>query len=222
MTRSTAAFRSLLLSGVALAAVSLASAEPPLSGRRIVVDAGHGTIDFDRRIINTGKSREGLYEHRLTMEIALYLGKILEEDGATVFYTRNRDDYWREGYGSAEDNKARAYFANELNADALICIHCDWNPSRRFQGVTTYYAKNNSAEMGGWIQRQLTKDLKATDRGLVRDSFTILDHAEVPTVLVETGFLSNRTEGKKLLQPAYQKRVAGALASALRGYFSTR
>ena len=44
----------------------------------------------------------------------------------------------------------------------------------------------------------------------------------MPTVLVETGFLSNRTEGKKLLQAAYQKKVAGALASALRGYFSTR
>lgn len=222
MTRRAAAFRSFLLWGAALAVLSSVSAEPSLSGRRIVIDPGHGTIDFDRRVINTGKSRDGVFENRITMEIALYLGKILEEDGATVYFTRNKEDYWREGYSPAEDNKARAYFANELNADALICIHCDWNPSRRFRGVTTFYEKPNSAELGSWIQRTLVRDLRTTDRGVVKDSFTILDHAEMPTVLVETGFLSNRSEGKSLLQSDYQKKVAGALASAIRGFFSNK
>lgn len=220
MRKRRAAFRSLALWGAALAAAAVVWGDAPLSGRRIVLDAGHGTIDYELDVINSGKSRDGIGENRITMEIALALGKILEEDGATVFFTRNRDDYWRSGYGSAEDNKARAYFANEVNADAFISIHCDWHPSRRYHGVTTFYTKDGSRELGDRVQKQLVKDLKAFDRNLVRDSFTVLDHTEMPAILVETGFLSHRTEGKKLLRSDYQKKVAAALAAALRGYFS--
>jgi N-acetylmuramoyl-L-alanine amidase len=39
---------------------------------------------------------------------------------------------------------------------------------------------------------------------------------------VENGFMSNRLEGRKLLQPAYQKKIAGALATAIRGFFGNR
>lgn len=210
------------IAAVLLTASPPAHADPSLSGRRIVVDPGHGTINFEKDVINTGKNRDGMSEHKIAMEIGLYLGKMLEDDGATVFFTRDREDYWREGYSPGEDNKSRALFANELKADAFICIHCDWHPSRRYQGVTTFYLKDESRRLGEAIQRQLVKDLGAFNRKLVRDSFTVLDHATVPTVLVETGFLSHRTEGKKLLRPDYQKRVAAALASALRGYFAAR
>ena len=221
--RGGAAFRRWILWGAALAVATQAAADPSLSGRRIVIDPGHGTIDFERRIINTGKNVSGgVPEYRINMEIALALGKLLEDDGATVFFTRNQDDYWRESYSPAEDNTARAYFANELNADALICIHCDWSPSRRFRGVTTFWEKPSSRDLAERIQRQLVKDLKTTDRGVVHDSFTILDHSDVPTVLVENGFMSNRSEGRKLLQPAYQKKIAGALATAIRGFFGNR
>lgn len=212
--------RSLLAALLVASLATTAGADAALSGRRVVLDPGHGTIDFERTVINSGKSRDGVVENRLTMEIALQLGRMLEEDGATVFFTRDREDYWRSGYGSAEDNKARALFANDVNADAYISIHCDWHPSRRYHGVTTFYTKDNSRDLGARIQRQLVTDLKAYDRKLVRDSFTVLDHAEMPAVLVETGFLSHRTEGRKLLKAAYQKQIAAALASALRGYFS--
>jgi N-acetylmuramoyl-L-alanine amidase len=206
--------------GAALLLATAVGADATLSGRRIVIDPGHGTIDFERQIINSGKSRDGVNEYRLNMDIALFLGKMLEDDGATVFLTRDREDYWRSGYGPAEDNKARAFFANEVNADAFIAIHCDWHPSRRFHGVTTFYTKDKSRELGERIQRQMVKDLGAFDRKLVKDSFTVLDHTEMPAVLVESGFLSNRAEGKKLMTAAYQKKVAAALAAALRGYFS--
>lgn len=219
-SRSAAAFRALALGAAALAAVSAASAEPVLAGRKIVLDPGHGTIDYERSIINAGKSRDGVQEHRLTMQIATYLGRLLEEDGATVFFTRTGADYWRLGYSPAEDNRARAFFANEIGADAYISIHCDWHPSRRYHGVTTFYTKEHSRRLGELIQRRLVRDLKANDRDLVKDSFTVLDHTDMPAVLVETGFLSHRVEGRKLLRADYQKKVAGALAAALRGFFA--
>jgi N-acetylmuramoyl-L-alanine amidase len=210
-------------SGIAalLLCAAVAHADPILSGRRIVLDAGHATIDYEQRVINTGKTtRDGVSEHKIAFEIAQYLGKMLQDNGATVLYTRNREDYWRAGYSPGEDNKSRIYFANEVKADAFISIHCDWHPSRRFQGVTTFYLKDDSRRLGEIIQHQLVKDLRAFNRKLVNESFTVLDHAEVPAVLVETGFLSHRNESRKLLKPEYQKKVASALAAALRRYLT--
>lgn len=218
-----AAVRRLSIWAAAIAVATQAAADPSLSGKRIVIDPGHGTIDFEHRIINTGKmAGNGFPEYRISMEIAQALGKLLEDDGAIVFYTRNPDDFWRESYSPAEDNSARAYLASDLKADALICLHCDWSPRRRFKGVTTFWEKDNSRDLAERIQHQLVHDLKTIDRGVVHDSFTILDHSNVPTVLVENGFMSNRAEGRRLQQPAYQKKIARALATAIRGFFGNR
>ena len=200
--------------------LALNAAAGPLSGKVIVLDPGHATINFQRSVINTGKSTGSFPEHRLTLEIATQLGKILEEQGATVYFTRTRDDYWRQSYSPIEDNKMRAWMANELSADAFIAIHCDWNPSRRFRGVTTFWEKPQSRKLGELIQRRLVQDLGTSNRGVIHDSFTVLDQAKMPAVLVECGFMSNRAEGKKLAQPEYQRRVALALASAVTRFFS--
>jgi N-acetylmuramoyl-L-alanine amidase len=191
-----------------------------LAGKVIVVDAGHATIDFKRAIINSGKSRDTMSEHRLNMDIARYLGELLEADGATVYLTRSPADYWRMSYSAIEDNKSRAYFANEVKADALLAIHCDWHPSRKFYGVTTFYLDPKARPLAETVQKGLVRHLQTRDRGVIRNNFTILENAEVPAILVECGFMSNRTEGRKLLQTAYQKKIAAGLASSLRRYFA--
>ena len=209
-----------VLLGLSLAAAPT-SAGLPLTGKVIVLDPGHAAVNFQRNVINSGKSRDTLApEHGLTLAIATYLAGILEADGATVYLTRTQSDYWREGYSAIEDNKARAYFANEVKADMLMAIHCDWHPSRKFYGVTTFYSATNGRSLAENIQKRLVNDLGTHDRGVIRSSFTVLDHANMPAILVETGFMSNRTEGKKLTQAAYQKRVAAALASGIRRYFA--
>lgn len=192
----------------------------PLAGKVIVLDPGHAAINFQSSVINSGKSRVTVPEHRLTLSIATHLAKLLEADGATVYLTRTSGDYWRASYSAIEDNKARAYFANEVGADALLAIHCDWHPSRKFYGVTTFYSKAGSRRLGEEIQRGLVKGLKTRNRGVIRTNFTVLDNAEMPAVLLEAGFMSNRAEGRKLVTTAYQKKVAASLAAALRRYFA--
>ena len=213
--------KSFFLATILFVVVVPISAGQALSGKIVVLDPGHATINFQRSIVNSGKSKgDAIAEHRLTLEIATALAEALKADGATVYLTRTNQDYWRTGYSAIEDNKARAFFANEVKADALIAIHCDWHPSRKFYGVTTFYSAPSSRQLGEEMQKHLVRDLDTHDRGVVQSHFTVLDHADMPAILVETGFMSNRTEGKKLNQSAYQKRVAAAMAGALRRYFA--
>jgi len=206
-----------------LPSLAFADAESPLRWHIIVIDPGHGVVNFQGEIINPGKvNNSGQMEHRLNMEIAEHVGALLEDQGARVFYTRTPFDYWRESYGTIEDNKDRTQFAKEVGAEVMIAIHCDWSPSRRFRGVTTYYEKPESRRLGELVHRSMVRGLQAHDRKLICDSYTVLDGSTLPTILVECGFLSNRQESKKLTQKAYQTKIAKAMASALKTYFKEK
>jgi len=187
-----------------------------LENRVIVVDAGHGTINFENKITNAGKETfDRVPEHKLTIQIAEKLGQCLETVGATVYMTRTKLDYWRPAYNSVDDNRSRAALANAVKADILISVHCDWHPNRRMQGVTTLYSKKISTKLGRSVHNNLIKELKARDRSFVWDRFTILDNADMPAVIVEAGFMSNREEGGKLKTPSYQLSVAKGITKGL-------
>jgi N-acetylmuramoyl-L-alanine amidase len=193
----------------------------PLADKRIVIDAGHGVLSFQGFIINEGqRGYFGQVEHRTAFDIAKKLGQLLEKEGAHVIYTRTNFDYWRQGFSPAEDNKNRALFANQLQADILLSIHCDWSPSSKVSGVTTLYETSKSRALGDAIHRRMVGDLKAKDRKLVNDNFTILDFAQMPALIIETGFLSNRSEARKLSDKDYQMKVARAITSGVKNYFS--
>lgn len=200
---------------------SLCLAKSSLENRVILIDPGHGVINFKGRIINPGQENKlGHKEHRLTMAIGKRLGEILEKEGAKVYYTRTSRDYWRHAYNTIEDNETRAYFANEIGCEVYLSIHCDWHPSPKTQGVTTYYAKSHSKKLGEHVHRSLITSLKAKNRKLVLDTYTVLDKTDMPALIIETGFLSNRIEARKLASAAYQLKIAQAIAKGLKNYFS--
>ncbi|OVE76741.1 hypothetical protein BVX98_04850 [bacterium F11] len=193
---------------------------PALKNRVVILDAGHGTLNYDSHIVNGGKeTRDKIPEHKLTLHMAEAFKKELVDQGAIVYLTRNTTDYWRQAYNSVDDNKARAVFANEMGADVFISLHCDWHPNSRVKGVTTLYAKRDSKKLANSLHSSLVRGIKAKDRKVKRDTFTILDHAEIPAVIIETGFMSHRKEHKKLKSPTYQKKIAQSLTKGLLRYF---
>jgi N-acetylmuramoyl-L-alanine amidase len=206
---------------VLMLGVGSLQAGSPLNGRTIMLDPGHGVIDFEGRIINSGKSSRGhkIWEHQLTLQMATLLGDKLEKEGARVVYTRTPFDYWRQSYSIADDNRARGKLANELKADVYISIHCDWDKRSKNHGVTTYYKTAASEKLGEDIHRQLIQSLKAENRHLRHDTFTVLEQTDMPAVLIETGFLSNRSEVKKLASSKYQAKIASAILQGLETYF---
>jgi len=94
---------------------------------RIVIDAGHGGHD-------TGTiGPTGLMEKDLCLDVALRLGKIIQQKlpGAEIVYTRSDDTFI--------PLEERTNIANEAKADLFISIHANSSPDHGARGVETYY-----------------------------------------------------------------------------------
>ena len=68
------------------------------------------------------------------------------------------------------------------------------------------------------LQRSLVRTLGTEDRGLRRARFAVLRDAKMPAALVEAGFLSHPTEGRKITQAAYRKQMATAIVEAIKTF----
>ena len=124
----------------------------PLTGKVILLDPGHATLNDWGVLINPGaRARHGVWERDVALKVSAKVVPLLEAQGAKVFMTRTPDNPWR--YSSQRkqaDNRARAVFANIVRAQAYVRIHCDWYRSRQFKGFTTYYYR--------WGSRELAKE----------------------------------------------------------------
>jgi len=99
---------------------------------KIVVDAGHGGHD-------TGTiGPNGLLEKDLVLDVALRLGKLLEQKlGADVVYTRHDDTFI--------PLETRTAIANQNQADLFISIHANSSSDPLARGVETYYLNFTSS-----------------------------------------------------------------------------
>ena len=68
----------------------------PLYGRKILLDPGHGLKNKAGININSGMyGPGGIHEQVLVVDIAETLGQLLQDAGCTVYYTRNKEKFWR-------------------------------------------------------------------------------------------------------------------------------
>ena len=161
-------------------------------------------------------------EQRVTLQIAFRTRSLLLARGYRVAMTRTRGGY-RGG------NVARARFCNRRRATLMLRIHADGSSDRGAHGISTLYP----ALRRGWTddvyersrraaraaQRALVHTTGARDLGLVeRSDLTGFNWANVPVVLVEAGFLTNRREGRLLRTAAYQRRVARGLTEGVSAF----
>ncbi|MBS1318333.1 MAG: N-acetylmuramoyl-L-alanine amidase [Lachnospiraceae bacterium] len=167
----------------------------------IVIDAGHGGSD-------PGAVFEGRQEKDDTLRLALAVGKILEENGQNVIYTRTTDVY--------QTPFQKATIANEAGADFFVSIHRNSSPvAGQYSGVETlvYERSGIKEEMAENINRELEeagfKNLGVKERpGLV-----VLRRTKMPAVLVEAGFI-NSGEDNRIFDENFEE-VAQAIADGI-------
>jgi N-acetylmuramoyl-L-alanine amidase len=195
----------------------------PLSGKIIVVDAGHGGPD------GGAESAGGLVEKDITLPISMYLRDFLQEAGALVVMTREEDvdlaDHNTKGLSKrkTEDLLRRARIVKEKEADLLVSIHLNAIPSPRWSGAQTFYSPTleKSGQVAHLIQGEIKRVLTNTDRTAKKtNDIYILRSAELPAVLVEVGFLSNEKEAKQMGTAQYQKQMANAIYQGILRYYS--
>lgn len=201
-----------------------ATGEAPISGKTILIDAGHGGFD-------SGASVGDLLEKDLNLSVALKLRVFLKEQGATVVMTRESDistaDESRANGTSAKvsDLKRRREMIEECKADAFVSIHMNKFPQQQYRGAQVFYAENSdeSRMLGEYIQNSLLKTMNDGNMRAAKKSngsIYILKNAAVPSVIVECGFLSNSEESKLLQNNDYQHKIAFAICMGIFDFFS--
>lgn len=191
----------------------------------VCLDPGHGTAPENGRQlepIGPGSTQLKIEdpggaagEAPVALAIARRTRALLLARGYRVAMTRDGDGY-RGG------NRERARFCNARGAALTIRIHADSSADSGVHGISTLVPAlrrgwtddihGASSRAGRLFQRELVAATGARDLGVVeRADLTGFNWADVPAVLVETGFMSNRREAGLLRSAAYQQMLAGAL-----------
>ena len=191
------------------------SSAGPLQGITVLVDAGHGGSDGGA----VGKGT-GVLEKELNLKVALALRDELEDSGAQVIMTRDHDmEYSR---NKRADLTARLELAQSGKADLLVSIHMNEYRTRSESGPQVFYrsGQEQSRLLAGAIQAAMIQELNpAKKRSAMPGDYFILS-LNIPSVLVECGFLSNAAEEKLLLTADYQRRIAKAIRDGIVEYSS--
>ena len=118
----------------------------------------------------------------------------------------------------------RLDLAKEAGADVFLSIHLNEYRSRAESGPQVFYQRGADAGrlLAGALQESLIRVLRPSkERKAMAGDYYVL-RGPLPAALVECGFLSNAQEEKSLLDPAYQRRIAEAIADGLETYAALR
>lgn len=192
----------------------------PLRGFTVAVDPGHGGYDGGARARDSGR-----WEKDVTLEIALAVEQALAERGAAVTLTRREDVCLAVGDTATRlrkrrDLQERINIALDAGADVLLSIHLNDYRSRAESGPQVFYQYGGDAGrlLAGALQETLVARLRPQkERKAMAGNYYVL-RSRLPSALVECGFLSNAEEEKKLLDAAYQREIAQAVAEGVSLY----
>jgi N-acetylmuramoyl-L-alanine amidase len=206
----------------------------------VCLDPGHGTppaIGRQTEPIGPGshvlKIKDGGGAHgeaAVALAIAKRARALLLARGYRVAMTRTGPTI---NLPDGNGNIARARFCNRRHAALMVRIHADGSSHRSLHGASTLVPAwhrgwtddvyGRSLQAGRAVQKAVVASTGALDRGIVRRSdLTGFNWANVPAVLVETGFLSNPHDSRLLHTSSYQQRVARGLANGVSAFVGLR
>ena len=217
-------FSTLLLTNMNKVENTVLTSTVPVSSRIIVLDAGHGKPD------EGAEGNNGTTEEKANLSITLKLQKLLEESGATVILTRSDENgiYDQNSTTIREmkvsDIKNRVKIGNNSSADILVSIHLNKGDNSSYNGFQTFYKKDDEQgkRLAVDIQGSLKDTIKTENKREAHEisGIYLVDNVEIPTTIVECGFLSNPQEEEKLLTDEYQNQLAWGIFIGIMNYFN--
>lgn len=189
-----------------------------------VLDAGHGGKD-------QGTSLNRVLEKDLTLQLTNRVAALIRKNkpGIKVVLTRTDDTFV-----SLED---RCKIASKARADLFLSIHINYaGRNLLLSGTETFYASKKGAQnmvqashiernaensqLLAWLlQNSYFNSGRPADRGARASNLYVLMHAEMPAVLTEVGFLSNRNDAAYMCSERGQKQIALDIYNALEAYY---
>ncbi len=192
----------------------------------VVIDAGHGGIDGGTQ------SADGVLEKDINLNIALMLRDILDSFGIKTVMTRETDKSIHNDGVKGIRNQKISDINNRLEIiettqDALfVSIHQNFFTQEKYSGAQVFYSPNNteSQNLANSVRSSIilnhqkgnTREIKKSGKDIY-----LLNNATVPAIMLECGFLSNKSEAKLLATEDYQRQIAFFTALGIIDYINS-
>ena len=167
---------------------------------KIAIDVGHAR--------GTGAFGNGLQEHEVCEQIALYLRNELHAHGLCVGV------YDFPGMSNTGDLVATAQAVNAGGFGLCVSLHCDSATSGDARGAHVIYVSETGEKVAASIAKHLCPIMPGrANRTVKRGNLYILNNTRCPAVLVECGFLTNTRDASMLRDE--KKQIARAIAAGI-------
>lgn len=186
-----------------------------LSGKLIIIDAGHGSKDV-------GTSYKDIFEKDLNLSISKKIEEQLIMNGASAILVRE-GDYDLSSPNSKKRKRSdfnnRIELINNSNADIYLSIHINYLSDKKYDGAQVFYNKDKNKKLANTIQMELNKI--TTPRAIKQTPDVYMyDKLKIKGVLIECGFLSNYNERNKLINDDYQRLLSKTIVDGIIKYFT--
>ena len=180
--------------------------------------AGHGGKD------GGASSKDGLIERDLVFNITQIIEESLRLQGFNVIMTRcDKQDLASEHASNRkrEDLTRRVAIMNNSENAIAVSIHANAIGNTRWSGAQTFYDAKSLENKE--LATHIMDSMRANVEGLEREqrpisNIYILRNSQIPTALVEVGFLSNPEEARLLACEDYQRLIAYAIFEGILSY----
>ena len=183
---------------------------------KISLDAGHGKDTPGKRVpdnsMHEWEFNQGVVKHMME-ELLNYDVKILRVDDPT-----GKTDV---PLGTRTTN------INNWGSDVHISVHAnaasdEWSAAHGIETFTYIKPSKTSTALAEKVQKSLIKATGLTDRGVKKADFHMLRKSNMPAILCECGFMSNKDEAKLLKSDDYRKKCALAIIAGLSDQFNLK
>lgn len=193
------------------------------SKKIVLIDPGHGGMD------GGAVSKNGTIEKHINLSIGIKVKEELKKLGYKVVMTREDDKGLYSDNGTVREKKRedldnRCKMREETKCDIFISIHLNTFPQSKYYGAQVWYSDNEgSQKFASIIQKNFRKYIDEENKRQekpAKGEYKILrNDNDVPSVIVECGFISNPEEEMKLKDEKYQKKIAESISKSVDNYF---
>ena len=180
----------------------------------VILDAGHGGKDRGAKV-------ESVLEKRLSLTTALLVKRALEALGYRVVLTRSHD--------VALSLPRRVGLANKMEATIFVSLHYNSASNPNAKGVEVFYYPSKediarakeSKHLANCVLYQIVDQTSMYSRGVKKGNLFVNREAEMPSILIEGGFMTNPTEFSNLKNRDFLGNLAQGIARGIDKYLKT-
>ena len=171
--------------------------------RTVVIDAGHGGRDH-------GGQWGRVYEKHLALDTSVRLEKHLKRMGYRTVMTR-RGDYFL-------TLPQRCQIANRYRNAIFVSVHFNYTWKQEVSGLETFYHNSEGQKLANQVQNRMIRYTRSIDRDEKFARFYVIRNTNMPSILVEGGFVSNEAERNRMKSGRFREALARAIADGIQRY----